>query len=116
MLTSPSASDIHILGKVPASALALLPISLPRAVNDSLPERTFCGPMSQSGRYVEIYITAKPGQWQVVTRCQLADVPDLRYHSEEEAKVGSTRSEIYSAFPRFMITYERKHAYKQEAK
>jgi hypothetical protein len=40
-----------IIGKVPASALALHPISLPRAVNDSFQARISGGRMTQSGRY-----------------------------------------------------------------
>jgi hypothetical protein len=43
-------SNIGILGKIPASGLALHPISLPCAVNDSLPARIFSSRMSQSGR------------------------------------------------------------------
>ncbi len=39
-----------ILGKVPASTVALHPISLPRAVNDSLQARISGGRMTQSGR------------------------------------------------------------------
>jgi hypothetical protein len=39
-----------ILGKVPLSVLALHPISLPRAVTDSLQTRNSGGRMTQSGR------------------------------------------------------------------
>ena len=43
-----------ILGKVPASALAMHPISLPRAANDSLQARISGGRMTHSGRELPI--------------------------------------------------------------
>jgi hypothetical protein len=58
-----------ILGKVPASTFALHPISLPRAVNDSLQALIFGGRMTQSGRQRQFVVQfpANVGIWQVST-------------------------------------------------
>jgi hypothetical protein len=48
------------MGKVSASALALHPISLPRAVNDSLQARISGGRMTQGGRLLSDCLAPKP--------------------------------------------------------
>jgi len=82
-------SNIGILGKVPASVLALHPISLPCAVNDSLPARIFSSRMSQSGRWPlapSIFLLALQDN-RCSTRRFLADRKDLLIFERVETPI-----------------------------